>query len=166
MSTFTNDEVNFLRESNEIENVFDAISLRDAKRAWAWLRDQEQLDFSVLFRVHKMLMVNQPLPEKYKGHFRKIPVWVGGREGMKSAEIEKFMYGWCRQINSGKVGAKKLHILYEHCHPWVDGNGRTGRMFLNWYLTKKRKEPIMIIYAHKRGEYYKWFETYYAQESF
>jgi len=159
--------IQFLLESNAIEGVFDVISLEQAMKAWTYLIKQEKLTVDVLLKTHKILMLFQPLPSNEKGYFRRVPVWVGGREGLRFDKIPDAIDNWLNFMNDvdeEKVNAKKLHIMYEEIHPHTDGNGRTGRMYLNWYLTKKLKQPILIIKASERHEYYKWFnEKYYER---
>ena len=52
--------------------------------------------------------------------------------------------------------AKASHIAYERIHPFIDGNGRTGRMFMNWQRLKAGL-PILVIKEKEKQEYYKWF---------
>lgn len=52
---------------------------------------------------------------------------------------------------------KNHHVEYEIIHPFVDGNGRTGRMFMNWERLKGGL-PILVIHeGEEQQEYYKWF---------
>ncbi len=52
---------------------------------------------------------------------------------------------------------KELHVMYERIHPFLDGNGRTGRIFMNWTRVKRCKLPVLVIKEEERQEYYKWF---------
>lgn len=45
-----------------------------------------------------------------------------------------------------------MHIDYEHIHPFEDGNGRTGRILINYYLLMNLKAPLVIPFE-KREEY-------------
>lgn len=149
--------VHFLHESNAIEGVTDKDSLQQAIYAWEYAMVNDVLDTSVVLKAHKILMLHQDLQPDEKGYFRKIPVYVGRREGMTWSLIPEAVKSWCARVMEGSMDAKALHILYERIHPFVDGNGRTGRIFMNWQL-KKQGRPIMILNAHERGEYYKWFK--------
>lgn len=53
-----------------------------------------------------------------------------------------------------------LHLLFEDIHPFIDGNGRTGRLILNLELIKAGMLPINIKFTD-RGKYYTCFEEYY-----
>lgn len=152
-------EREFLQESNEIEGVWDAKSLDQAILAWEYLREQKILTPGVVLKTHKILMSNQPLPPHLRGYFRKVAVYVGGREGAEVELIPGMIANWCKDMNADpwtKAGPIAMHIIYEKIHPFVDGNGRTGRMFLNWHMLKHGKD-ILVIKAAERQKYYDWF---------
>jgi len=53
---------------------------------------------------------------------------------------------------------KKAHIAFEKIHPFEDGNGRVGRIILNFQRVKAGL-PILVIHTGKeQQEYYKWFK--------
>ena len=69
---------------------------------------------------------------------------------------------WCRIRDNGgdnfEYISKTLHVKYEKIHPFVDGNGRTGRIFMNWWRIKNNL-PILVIHEGKEQmDYYKWFK--------
>src|SRR3989304_2477406 len=78
----------FLKESNAIEGVFDGNSLMQAKLAWDYLIKQKELNKGVICKTHKILMLHQPIMGYQRGYYRDVPVWIGGREGLKSDQIE------------------------------------------------------------------------------
>lgn len=152
------EEVEFLNESNKIEGVYDADSLMQAIYAWEYLKCQKEMNPGVILKTHKILMLNLPLFPTERGYFRKIPVYIGGKEAMDYTKIPEAIGNWCGKIMNFKQSAKKLHIEYEKIHPFVDGNGRTGRMFLNWTCIKKQ-QPIFVIHeGQEQQEYYQWFK--------
>lgn len=158
--TSKRDLIEFLRESNAIEGVYDNASLQQAMFAWEYLIGQDVITPSVILKTHKTLMLLQPLRPDQKGYFRKIPVWVGGREGVDHKLIRGYIEGWCEATMklSTFITPIDLHVIYEKIHPFVDGNGRTGRMFLNWTRLKITGEPLLIIKADERDKYYEWFK--------
>jgi len=51
------------------------------------------------------------------------------------------------------VRAFMLHGLVAHVHPFEDGNGRTARVLMNWFLIK-HNYPKFYIPVDKRDKYY------------
>lgn len=155
-------EVNeFLYQSNLIEGVDNPVMLADAHTAWNYLMKQSVLTLGVILKTHKILMKNSGLYPNEVGYFRTVDVWVGGRKGAPPEEIPmllqmQFVFETLRM--HPPPDALALHIKYEEIHPFVDGNGRTGRMFWNWTRLKRCGEELGILYASEREEYYKLFQ--------
>jgi Fic family protein len=161
----------FLRESNAIEGIFDEDSFKQAKLAWEYLSKQIDLTVDVILKTHKILLLHSNLMPDEKGYFRRVGVSVGGREGLYWRKIPEVIDEWLGDVATsvlipGKDGEhiKLDHITYEEIHPFVDGNGRTGRMFMNWQRMMAGL-PILIIHADwamgEEGEqtaYYEWFK--------
>jgi len=54
--------------------------------------------------------------------------------------------------------SKQIHVAFEDIHPFVDGNGRVGRILYNIHRIKLGL-PIHIIHeGEEQKEYYKWFK--------
>lgn len=152
------DTVDFLRESNAIEHVYDDKSLRKAVDAWDYIIEEPILTPKNILHTHRILMKGH-LKGKDLGHFRERAVWVAGREGKPWYAVPELMENWTHQANKSKTEEKikKDHISFEKIHGFVDGNGRVGRILMN-YQRIKNNLPILIIYAGKEQlEYYKWF---------
>lgn len=158
----TKDEIEFLKESNAIEGVYDDDSLEQAKEAWKFIKQQNLLTVGNILKTHKILMLNQDhLQPDQKGYFRKCGIRIGGRLGMNWVKIPDAIEAWVNLVNGSIVqhedDIKFHHVEYEHIHPFADGNGRTGRMFMNWERLRAGK-PILIIHSgDEQMEYYKWF---------
>lgn len=151
-------ELEFLRESNLIEGVDDPKADAQALVAWNYLLDQKEMSLGVLLKLHKILMTGQPLRPDERGYFRKVDVFVGMKKMLPPHLIHAFLRSWLERMNKGDGSDwKLLHIEYENFHPFVDGNGRTGRMLMNWYRMHHGM-PILTIYAKERHKYYDWFK--------
>lgn len=149
----------FLRQSNYIEGEYSEDAYEDAKKAWDFLMKHDVITIGVICETHRILMQRRPIEDKYKGHFRDCPVYIGGREALSYRLVPSSIHNWCFETMraNSKVNATKLHVQYERIHPFIDGNGRTGRMFLNWTRIKRNKEPIFIFYEVYKEDYYQLF---------
>ena len=168
--------IEFLQESNAIERVYDTQSLEDSQWAWDFLnaRCEEQggINPFIVMQVHEIIMRNvgawsEPhLLPKYRGVFRDCPVYIGGHEAIRHDLIMPSLMSWCSGMNmrgteglENKEGlSKDLHIEYERIHPFIDGNGRTGRMFMNWERLQNGLPLLIIHEGEEQYQYYKWFK--------
>lgn len=149
----------FLKESNAIEEVFDNQSLNDAVKAWDFINGKTILTMGYLLKTHAILMMNQPLEKKYQGKIRDINVQVGGRIKLPFSAIVEYLKRLIILMNrddASESDIKRYHVMFEEIHPFVDGNGRTGRILYNWQRIKCGY-GIHVLDAAHRGSYYKWF---------
>lgn len=169
----------FLRESNAIEQVYSDEQLQHSLEAWDYINQFDELTKDRILETHRILMRedaawSEPaLRPKFTGVYRDIPIYIGYKEGMKYDEIPMAISKWVSVMNTTKdfkdeltesteKTSRHLHVVYETIHPFADGNGRTGRIFMNWWRIR-RGLPLLIIHAdyeNPNGEqrsYYKWF---------
>lgn len=169
------EEIEFLRESNHIEQVYDEQSLKDSIRAWGFLKEQAKKEINpyIVMQVHELLMENvgawsEPkLLPKYRGVLRDCDVYIGGKKALAPEALGYLIADWCVDMNfkckniskeARERQSKAFHVRYEKIHPFVDGNGRTGRMFMNWWRMRNGL-PVLVIHEGKEQmEYYKWFK--------
>lgn len=107
------------------------------------------------------------------GEFRKTQNWIGGTrpdnarfvpppvKEMKAslADLEKFLYSDEEILTLIKAGI--IHAQFETIHPFLDGNGRTGRMLITFYLWKEKflDKPVLFLSSYfKRHQ-----ELYYEK---
>lgn len=151
-------------QSNLIEGVEDITEHTRSQGAWSRFRKQE-LTIKNILAVHKRIMIEH-LPDE-AGKFRQCRVWVGGHEGKPWPEIPQLMEGWLALWhNIVKECAhtpecvdrltRMAHVEFEKIHPFVDGNGRTGRMVMQWQRVNHGLSALNILDAEK-GAYYDWF---------
>lgn len=146
-----------LKESNAIEGVYGDFPLAKAKEAWNFLNSFGLLGKQVILSTHEILMSGSDLEREHWGVYRPIQVYVGSHTPPPPGEINRLMRNWVRRANN--IGDPIAdHIAFEEIHPFVDGNGRMGRILMNWQLVR-RGEPLQIYTAARRGEYYNLFKV-------
>lgn len=150
----------FLKESNAIEGVHGKGALDDALEAWDFVMSKNTITLDTIKETHRLLMRHQPLAKKYIGEFRDCNIWIGGKLGMLPIIIRPTLqWEFCFETMRVYPNWKALHIKYEKIHPFADGNGRTGRIFMNWTRLKRCDLPILTIHeGEEQMNYYKWFD--------
>lgn len=159
-----------LKESNAIEGVFDRQSLIQAHRAWKYLMLFDKIDWLSIKIAHNILMENQDIAEPDRGNWRNRPVWIGGeKKSQPPLVIQNQIEEWCDHVN--EIIDKKAknhesthcHVQFEEIHPFIDGNGRLGRMLMNWQ--ELQLDCPLIVYKHTdRKTYYRLFPSYRSRE--
>jgi Fic family protein len=149
-----------IRESNNIEDVWGEEEVAQSLIAWHYLVEQEMLTLEVLLELHRLVMLNL-LPEGrgQRGQLRLHNVTVGGRLCPHYRDVPTLVGDWLnlmRRENLPELTPTYTHIEFEHIHPFIDGNGRTGRMLMWWHARKIGIEPQIIRFG-ERFKYYDWF---------
>jgi Fic family protein len=167
---------NFLKESNAIEEVYDEQSLKDAIRAWDYIKAKQFLTPEVILGTHHFLMRN--LRSDIAGFWRTCDVWIGGHKKhfisvqLIEEDVKKVLDSINLFIKTLPSNAtkeykeetcKQHHIQLEFVHGFEDGNGRIFRLVWLWERLKVGL-PINIIHADwpkidgEQQEYYGWFK--------
>ncbi|MDP3696439.1 MAG: Fic family protein [Candidatus Taylorbacteria bacterium] len=146
------------REIFEAKNLARVVSYI-GKRA-----KEQELTLDVLLSLHKMLISN--IRDDIAGRFRKGDerVRVGNHIAPHPKEIidrlEKMLadYNASNHENIIKRIAR-LHLDFEYTHPFIDGNGRIGRVINNYLLIREGFVPINIKFIDRK-KYYDAFNEY------
>lgn len=146
----------WIRESNLIEGVDDPAADIVCLKAWRWSLDKA-LSLDMILELHRRVMAGRLHPI-YVGVLRPVDVTVVGRLCPPWEEMPQLMRDWLRRFAGASGNAQTIiaHAAFEHIHPFVDGNGRVGRMIMNWQRIKSYLKPLTIRYD-ERWEYYGWF---------
>jgi Fic family protein len=156
----TENDVEFLEQSNAIEGIYDGGSLDRAVGAWRYALGLKRLAPKTVCRIHGILMEGSMADPSWEGAFRPVGVRVGGYLAPPPGEVPGLMGEWCREtwvMPHDFETVRRLHVRFERIHPFADGNGRLGRILMNWQKARQLGRPAMVIREDEREEYYQWF---------
>lgn len=125
---------------------------------------KEELSLKTVLFLHKTLLTN--IRDEVAGRFRKKGeyVRVGSHIAPAPEVIEERLMKMLAKYN-GDLSENiikrlaKLHLTFEHTHPFIDGNGHIGRIINNYLLIREGYVPINIKFID-RERYYQAFRDF------
>ena len=129
------------------------------------VKEKAELTEYVIKQIHSLVLADKPMD---KGTYRRVPVRILGAytEPVQPYLIEPKMNELLIDYkNDNRSIAEKLalfHIKFEGIHPFIDGNGRTGRLLINLELMKAGYPPIDIKFSDRK-RYYEAFDAYHVK---
>ena len=112
--------------------------------------------------MHKKLMIEArtTVPNNTPGEFRTSQNWIGGRDIEEAkfvppphtelsrtlSDLEHFIHSKDTTL-SPAIQAALIHAQFETIHPFLDGNGRTGRMLITLFFAEKGivEKPLLYL---------------------
>ncbi|MDA3856020.1 MAG: Fic family protein [Candidatus Woesearchaeota archaeon] len=134
---------------------------------------KEDLSLGLILKLHKLCFEET---KSFAGKFRDdVEVVIknslgdivhrGAPKELVLSEMEELItwYEEHKTFFKPLVLAAIVHNQFEHIHPFQDGNGRIGRLLLNFILIRNNYPPINI-FLENRGEYYNTLKLYSDSE--
>ena len=136
------------------------------------IREDHPITFRLLTELHAALMTSGRGISKGPGQFRQNQVWIGGYRADEAtfvpppanelsqcwAELERFLND-VPEATDPLIKAALAHVQFETIHPFMDGNGRLGRLLIPLVLVAANvlTEPLLylsVFFKKYRQEYY------------
>lgn len=146
------------REIFEAKNLGRVVSYIN-KRA-----KEQELDLEVILSLHRMLISN--IRDDVAGRFRSDNeyVRVGSHIAPGPKEVKDRLQRMLAEYNATSHESivkriARLHLTFEYIHPFVDGNGRIGRVINNYLLIREGFVAINIKFIDRK-KYYEAFKEF------
>ena len=157
-------------DQKPLKDHLEAVGHRDAFLYIEEIARQDvPLSEYVIKNIHSLVLMDRP---EDKGVFRRIPVRIMGAytEPVQPYLIEPKITELIATNEERKSTMNdieriaRFHLEFEGIHPFIDGNGRTGRLILNLDLIRCGYLPINVKYTDRR-KYYDAFDAYYRDNN-
>ena len=134
------------------------------------------LSMRLLNEAHRRLMKGSRGASRQPGEIRRSQNWIGGTRPGNAAfvpppphELGRLLSDLEKYIHRGDelpplVRAALVHVQFETIHPYLDGNGRIGRLLITLLLDewKQLSQPLLylsLFFKQNRAEYYRLLNT-------
>jgi len=143
------------------------------KEAFLYVQDlvqqKTELTENIIKNIHSLVLMDKP---NDKGVYRRIPVRIVGAYNKPPQPylVEPMMHELIQRHAERKKSVHIIeclalfHLEFEGIHPFIDGNGRTGRLILNLELMQNGYPQINIKFSDRR-RYYEAFYAFYRNNS-
>ena len=131
------------------------------------VKDNAPLSESIIRQIHFLVLADK---KDDRGVYRRVPVRIMGAHHepvqpyLIEPKMEQLLHDYQKSNEHIVTKLARFHIEFEDIHPFIDGNGRTGRLLVNLELMKAGFPPIDIKYA-ERISYYNAFDEYYVKHN-
>ena len=146
-----------------IKDHLEAIGHKDAfEYIVDMVKDHVPLSSKTIRDIHALVLMNN---HKNRGAYRKNPVEILGAAHVPPPPeqvpipMDELMDNYNVDKRHPIIKIAEFHINFERIHPFIDGNGRCGRLILNLELMRAKYAPVDIKFKD-RDQYYSCFDDY------
>lgn len=131
------------------------------------VQEKSPLSEKVIKQVHFLVLADK---RQDRGVYRRVPVRILGAQHepvqpyLIQPKMEKLLCNYAADQSHIVTKLARFHIEFERIHPFIDGNGRTGRLLVNLELMKAGYPPIDIKFKDRLA-YYQAFDDYHVTQS-
>lgn len=151
-------------DKKPLKDHLEAVGHRDAfLYVVSLVSGKSSISERIIREIHALVLMNRP---EDKGVYRRIPVKIMGAHHEPSqpylipVQMERLVADLSHDNRHTIETAALFHLDFEGIHPFIDGNGRTGRLILNLMLMQAGYPPIDVKFTDRR-KYYACFDSYY-----
>src|SRR3989338_5576132 len=147
-----------------VREVFEAKNLA---RVIAYIRNKansHDLDREIILLLHKLLIgtINDNIAGRFriKGEYVRVGTHIAPAPERIEHLMELILLDYINDSEAYSIDKiAKFHLEFEHVHPFVDGNGRIGRVIINYQLLHLGFPQVIILDKEKKT-YYRAFWEY------
>lgn len=147
-----------------LREVFEAKNLARVMQYLQERAGQTELDRDFILTLHQMLLGN--IDDKIAGQFRqkneyvRVGTYIATAPEHVNRKINSLLSDYSSDLTSYVIDKiAKFHLEFELVHPFVDGNGRIGRVLLNYQL-RRYGLPVVTIRNKEKNAYHSAFLDY------
>ena len=137
----------FKIEAKEPREIYEAINHKKAlELVLKSIENKEEFDERLIKRINET--INKDIKDTIG--YRTVQVFIRGSEHVPPSPekipnlMNYFIYNYNNDTDDIYTRIAKYHIEFEKIHPFEDGNGRTGRLLINYELIKNDLPPVVI----------------------
>ena len=131
------------------------------------VKEKCEINERVIKQIHYLVLADK---KDDRGVYRRLPVRIMGaahepvQPYLIVPKMEELLRNYLASEEHIVTKLARFHIEFEGIHPFIDGNGRTGRLLVNLELMKAGYPPIDIKFTD-RIAYYNAFDEYHVKHN-
>ena len=131
------------------------------------VKEKCEINERVIKQIHYLVLADK---KDDRGVYRRVPVRIMGAAHETAqpyliiTKMEELLRNYLASEEHIVTNLARFHIEFEGIHPFIDGNGRTGRLLVNLELMKAGYPPIDIKFTD-RIAYYNAFDEYHVKHN-